>query len=265
MKNQPLLDKLEYNKYLTSYVKSLRKRANENYKVKLNEFSEFRDFSLTTIQSCGIFYIGSMSEMLLPNYIDNISQLGVISETNNKPIFTDRFVIPILTQEGLVENLVGYSKSADERYIYGTSLYYRRRDTLWGLEKIHLAYDMGYAILTEGITDAIRLRDLGFENTFAMCGTHSSSSIIPQLNRCRYGVLRVPDRDKPGLRAIKGWEFNRFITLFPSIAYKDIDEMCKNNAENKQTVKDAMEYCIQWLKKREHRGMKGDSERVTII
>lgn len=265
MSIQPLLDKGSYNKYLTEYVEELRKRANNQYGNQTEELSKLRDFSVDTIKKCKIFYIGSMSEMLLPSYIEDIANLGIISETNNKPIFNDRWVIPIHTINGLVENLVGYSPTADERYIYGTSSYYRRRDTLWGLENLHLAYELGYAILTEGITDAIRLRDLGFENTFAMCGTHSSSSIIPQLNRCRYGVLRIPDRDKPGVKAVKGWDFNRHITLFVGLAYKDIDEMCKNNTENKQTVKDAIEVCIDWLKQREHRGMRGDCEEITII
>ena len=47
------------------------------------------------MKNCGIFYIGEMAEMLLPEYIDKISEFGVISPTNNMPIFKGRWVIPI--------------------------------------------------------------------------------------------------------------------------------------------------------------------------
>ena len=45
---------------------------------------------------------------------------------------------------------------------------------MYGLENLHLAYELGYAVYVEGITDAIRLRSLGILNTFANCGTHAS-------------------------------------------------------------------------------------------
>lgn len=54
-----------------------------------------RKFSIDTVRNCGIFYIGEMAEMLLPDYIDKISEFGVISPTNNMPIFKGRWVIPI--------------------------------------------------------------------------------------------------------------------------------------------------------------------------
>ena len=141
--------------------------------------------------------------MIIPKYIEHLEDFGVISPTNKKPIFNNRWVIPIKNEKGLVQNLVGYTPDAHERYIYGTALYYRRRDTLYGLENLYLAYEMGYAILVEGITDAIRLKSLGYRNTFAMCGTHKSDYILRQLNRCRHGVIKIPDRDNAGLKASK--------------------------------------------------------------
>ena len=100
---------------------------------------------------------------------------------------------------------------------------------MWGLENLHEAYRRGYAILTEGITDAIAVRNLGdrYSVTFANCGTHGSSLIMRQLNRCRYGIIRLPDRDEAGQRAVKKWECNRYITLNTFVAYKDVDEMIK--------------------------------------
>ena len=99
------------------------------------------------------------------------------STLSTLPLSHLQFFIPILTQEGLVENLVGYSKSADERYIYGTSLYYRRRDTLWGLEKLHLAYDMGYAILTDSTNPS--WVNIGITNLSVKIGLLLVSEITP--------------------------------------------------------------------------------------
>lgn len=257
-----LADKLEYNKLLTEYVSVLQERTRED---KLKEFADLRKFSLDTVKKCGIFYIDDMTEMLLPNYLDKIGSLGVISETNYKPIFRQRWVIPIKTEEGLVENLVGYSPYADERYIYGTSKYYRRRETMYGLENLNLAYKMGYALITEGITDTIRLRDMGHPNSFAMCGTHRSDFIMKQLNRCRNGIIRIPDRDSAGLRALKGWTCNRSVTLMINIQYKDIDEMCRESIDNQQWVNEYLTDCINWIKQQEHNGQKCLSETVTVL
>lgn len=116
--NKEILKKTEYEQTLTAYVSELQERSNKD---KIKEFAEFRGFGLRTVEDAGIFYIGDMTEMLLPSYLDRIGTLGVISETNYKPIFRDRWVIPIKNENGLIQNLVGYSPSADERYIYGTS------------------------------------------------------------------------------------------------------------------------------------------------
>lgn len=51
---------------------------------------------------CGIFYVGEMAEMLNPKYLDEVNSFGVISPTNNMPIFKNRWIIPIKTSDGLV-------------------------------------------------------------------------------------------------------------------------------------------------------------------
>lgn len=257
-----VIEKNEYQKILTEYTEELRKRALPN---KLVEFAEMRNFPIETVKDCGIFFIGEMAEMLLPNYMDKVEQLGVISPTNNKPIFRERWVIPIKTEKGLVQNLVGYKRDADERYIYGKAKYYRRTDTLWGLENLWVAYDMGYAFLTEGITDAIRLRSLGYLNSFATCGTQQSDFILKQLNRCRYGVIEIPDRDIAGIRAAKGWKLNRTLTLKVALKYKDFDEMCSDSEENIEWAQQYLEDCVAWIKQTEHRGQICASEEVTMI
>lgn len=257
-----LLNKQEYEKTLTSYVEELISRTSDD---KIREFAELRKFSIDTVKNCGIFYIGEMAEMLLPSYLEVIGKLGIISETNYKPIFRQRWGIPIKNTEGLVQNLVGYSPYADERYIYGTSQYYRRRETMYGLENLSLAYKMGYALVTEGITDTVRLRDMGYPNSFAMCGTHRSDFILKQLNRCEHGVIKIPDRDSAGLRALKGWDCCRSITLMINLKYKDIDEMCRESLDNQQWVKEYIDDCINWILQDKHHGKHCLSETVTVL
>lgn len=259
---EELKEREEYSSLFTSYVEELRQRSN---KSRLNDFAVMRDFPLETVEECGIFYVGEMSEMLLPKYMDTVDEFGVISNTNKKPIFKNRYAIPILTEDGKVENLVGYSKEADERYLYGTARYYRRRDTYWGLENINLAYELGYAIITEGITDAIRIRSLGFKNAFARCGTHDSDEMLEMMNRCRYGVIEIPDRDLAGLKALKKWDYLRSVTMFIPVQYKDVDSCCYKNEENKELIKEALNQLINWLVTEEHRGKKFPKEEVTVF
>ena len=263
--------KNEYEADLTGYAEALIKRSNS---AKIDEFCRLRAFDRSTVEENGIFYIGEMTEMLLPAYFDKVGNLGVISETNKKPIFRNRWVMPIKNQEGKVQNFVGYSPYADERYIYGTSKYYRRRDTLYGLENLNLAYDMGYAFITEGITDTIRLRDMGYKNSFAMCGTHASEYIIRQLNRCRHGVILIPDRDDAGIGAHRNWKFNRSVTIFINFQYKDIDEMMSirnedgtksKNIENIEWFNEYADACVNWIKSDVHNGHQSMCEKITII
>lgn len=251
----------EYTEQLTAYTKALQTRAGSKM---LTEFSEMRDFSLDIIKKSDIFYVNEATEMLLPQYLNQVEAFGVISPTNKRPIFHNRWVMPIKDADGNIQNLVGYSNEADERYVYGTARYYRRRDTLYGLENLSLAYELGYAIVTEGITDTIRVRDLGFPNTFAMCGTHGSEFIMRQLNRCRYGVIKIPDRDQAGKGALRKWRTHRGVVLNTFIKYKDIDAMCKDSEDNKEIVKYYLDLLIEWIKMTEHHGHDCKDETVTM-
>ena len=257
-----LRSKVEYEQLLTDYTNELRRRAGDKM---LAEFCDLRKFSMDTVKEADIFYIGDAAEMLIPSFFGAIDTLGVISGTNNRPIFHNRWVIPIKTKDGLVQNLVGYSPDADERYIYGTSAYYRRRDTLYGLENLKLAYELGYAIVTEGITDTICLRDMGYKNTFAMCGTHSSDTIINTLNRCKYGVIRIPDRDDAGKRALKGWTFKKHITLNVYLKYKDIDAMCRDSLDNREWAHEYLKAAIEILTSSSHNGIGGQCLELTML
>ena len=256
-------DRIAYSKRLTAYVHTLKLNSNKD---KLKDFSEMRRIPMKELEESDIFFIGDMAEMIRPEFIDEIGQFGVISATNNKPIFHNRWVIPIKNQYGLVENLVGYSRDADERYVYGTANYYDRQNTLYGLENIELAYELGWAILVEGITDAMRVRSLGYKNTFAACGTMKSEHKMKVLDRCRYGIIRIPDRDSAGRKTKGHWTTSRYVTLNVPVTYKDVDEtvyeLYENDGEN--WVRAYIDSCVQWLKQKEHRGVKCPTIEATM-
>lgn len=243
--DEPLAEMNRYTDMLTAYTMQLRDRQREEYPDKIKELADIRKIPESEFIASDMFYIGKEAEMLIPDYFEFISDFGVISPTNKKPIFHDRWVLPIKDKDGRVLNLVGYNGNSDERYIYGTSRYYRRRQTPYGLENLGIAYDLGYALLTEGITDTLRVRSLGFKNCFANCGTHRSIATETYLNRCRYGVIDIPDRDAPGRKAHNRWEFNNRITVYIFIAYKDVDEMCKDN--NSDIVSECLNAAIDEL------------------
>ncbi len=254
-------DMNDYSDRLTDYVNQLRQRANPAMQY---HFAEMRHFDVETVKENDIFYIGDATEMLLPSYLGQVEDFGVISPTNKKPIFHNRYVMPIKDINGKVLNLVGYSKEADERYVYGTARYYRRRETMYGLENLKYAYELGFAYLTEGITDTIRVRSLGRRNCFANCGTHESAFIMNQLNRCEHGVIKIPDRDAAGKRAAKKWVCYRGIILNVHIAFKDIDEMCRESAENQEIVNEYLDACENWILMAKHHGKGCISQEITI-
>lgn len=261
MIDSALGDKIKYEVELTEYTSILRDRGDRG---KVEELSKLRRISMDVLENAEVFHIGDMAEMIVPKFANRLNDFGVISPTNNKPIFRDRWVIPIKNKNNMVQNLVGYSNTADERYIYGKSKYYLRRDTLYGLEKLNLAYELGWAIVTEGITDTLSVRCLGVDNSFAMCGTHKSDKILSMLNRLRYGVIFIPDRDEAGVFAKKYWKTLRSITLNVHFQYKDIDEMLRED-DNKELVMEYLNECVKYLVSREHMGQTCEAKEVTIL
>ena len=266
----------EYNQYLdgfTDYVEILRQRSD---KSKLQVLSEMRGISVKQLEEEGVFYIGNMAEMLVPDYLNQLQKFGVISNTNHKPIFHERWVFPIRTVDGRVINLVGYSKEANERYVYGTGAYYRRNEVMYGLENMELAYELGYAIYVEGITDAVSIRDLGYKNCFAACGTRASEIKMKMFNRCKHGIIRIHDRDSAGDLTRRHWKTNRYVTLNIPLIYKDADETLhprdingnidrEKSAENIEWFRGYIDSCIEWLLQKEHRGHQCATIEATMM
>lgn len=246
----------------TQYTKVLSSMCDKD---KLKEFAEIRKMPLKAVQEAGIFYVDNMAKMIIPDYIEQLNDFGVISENNNKPIFNERWVIPIKESRGMVQNLVGYTPYADERYIYGTAKFYDRLDTLWGLENIGIAYSAGYAIVLEGITDAMRVRSLGYPMAFATCGTGKRVNSFKILNRCRYGIIEIPDRDKAGDSNRKNWTPNRSVLINTPLNYKDSDETVRESEDGAEWLKQYIDMGIDWLLQREHLGLKCGRIEATMI
>ena len=259
---EELKKRREFRENLTEYVNTLRQRSDP---YMLEQLSELRKIDIKALEDAGIFYVSNMAQMMLPEYIDDLEAFGIISPNNNKPIYHDRWVIPIKDEDNLVQGLVGYSNTADERYVYATTQYYMRGDTLWGLERANKAYELGYAILTEGITDAIHIRSIGYVPVFASCGTRQSDINVRFLNRPRFGLIRIPDRDVAGKRTEKHWVVNRYCTLRTPMDYKDSDETLRENEENVEWFKQYLDGCIGWILEKEHKGQKCDTVTACMV
>lgn len=242
----------------TEYVDYIYKRSD---KSKLDELANLRRFSPSTLAEQRVFYVPkSAASLMVPKFNEDLRSFGVLSE-RNKPVFYDRWIFPILNTHGQVVNLVGYSPTARDRYLYGRSPYYDRRNTLYGLENLSLVSEVGYAIIVEGITDAIRLRDMGYPTTFAMCGTGNSTFIYGQINRrVESGVIVIPDRDEPGRKALKNWAFKNRFVIWADPQFKDIDEMCRQHPIGVKAVQDALNQVIA----RYAEGVLFRSDAVTV-
>lgn len=238
---------------LTLYAKTLYDRSD---KSKLKQLSDLRNIPLHILEDAGIFWVENQTELLLPGFVNQLKDFGVISPANNKPIFHHRWVFPIRNTDGKVINFVGYSNLVDERYVYGTGKYYNRSDVLYGLENYDEAIRLGYAIITEGITDTLAVRGLGYKNVFAWCGTMESKEKIKLLNRCRYGIIRIPDRDAPGEKTKNLWLFNRYFTLTTYFGFKDSAQMLEQGEEMQEYYKSCLDKSIEWILKKEHKGQK---------
>lgn len=237
----------EYVKIYNEYYTELKDLCKENSSM-LDKLSEERSISIDELKSSDIIFIDSGVKMLIPRFISKVRSLGVVSTTNNKPIFNERYVIPIKDWNGNIVNLVGYKKDADERYVYGTGEWYDRGNMIYGLENINEAYRMGWGILVEGISDTWALRQLGFNNTFGNCGTKFSDFKRNQLSRLRYGLIQIPDRDRAGIGLEKRTNIDKKVSLYVPIQYKDMAETIEKSDENYVSyIKDTIANISKWM------------------
>ena len=243
-------DRYNFRKKFTEYVNTLYKLSNKEMQ---EEFARIRQIPVDSIKENDIFWVGNSAELMIPEYIGLLEKFGLVSEANNKPIFNNRWVIPIKDKDNLVQALVGYSNVSDNKYVYSTTDYYLRGDSLYGEEQLEQTMKDGYAVLVEGITDAIHVRSLGFNNIYANCGSRKGTVNFLRLNRLKHGLIRICDRDKAGDGTKKRWITDRYIDLVTPPQFKDSDEVLKN-VEYKEIFREYLEECIRIIKDNEFKG-----------
>lgn len=96
---------------------------------------------------------------------------------------------------------------------------------VWGIFE---GYDNRDPFFTEGIFDAIRMREAGY-NAYALLSNQLSKAKLRFLNEHFKGEFTiVPDNDKGGLDMIEAWKaqiHNSDVSIVEITEYKDIDEM----------------------------------------
>lgn len=247
---------VRYRKALTDYVETLQNNAGDNM---LRELAEIRNFKLDTIKKAGIFYIDDPAEMIVPEYIDQIREFGVIA-MNNRPMFTQRYVIPIYDANGLVMSLVGYKYGVNEKYMYPNTKYFNRGDALYGLQDIDKCIEVGCTIVVEGLMDKIRVNELGFNNCIATCGADKSWERVltfSGLQRCIF----IPDRDRAGMLTKSHWKCDTMARLLLPCQFKDIDEFARQNNSTESFCKDLLSSSIEYITGSMSRG---SSEEIDI-
>lgn len=243
-------DRYNFRKKFTEYVNTLYKLSNKEMQ---EEFARIRQMPIDSIKENDIFWVGNSAELMIPEYIGLLEKFGLVSEANNKPIFSNRWVIPIKDKDNLVQALVGYSNVSENKYVYSTTDYYLRGDSLYGEEQLEKTMKDGYAVLVEGITDAIHIRSLGFDNIYANCGSRKGTVNFLRLNRLKYGLIRICDRDKAGDGTKNRWITDRYIDLVTPPQFKDSDEVLKN-VEYKEIFREYLEECIRIIKDNDLKG-----------
>ena len=245
-----VVDRYNFRKKFTEYVNTLYKLSNKEMQ---EEFAKIRQMTIDSIKENDIFWVGNSAELMIPEYIGLLEKFGLVSEANNKPIFSNRWVIPIKDKDNLVQALVGYSNVSENKYVYSTTDYYLRGDSLYGEEQLEKTMKDGYAVLVEGITDAIHIRSLGFDNIYANCGSRKGTVNFLRLNRLKYGLIRICDRDKAGDGTKNRWITDRYIDLVTPPQFKDSDEVLKN-VEYKEIFREYLEECIRIIKDNDLKG-----------
>ena len=233
-----------YRARLTEYVKELRDRSDDAW---LEDLAKLRKMPVEVFKDAGIFYIKDQVDMLLPEFIDEVRNFGVIA-VNGRPIYNERYVIPIYDMDGYVQGMVGYKYGVQDRYMYATCRYFNRGDAVYNRGCFAKCIHDGYAVIVEGIMDALRVKSFGIENVLATCGADKSWDrmlMFSSIKRCVF----IPDRDRAGHLTKSHWNSETQLRILLPKPFKDIDEFASQNDMSadycKETIENAIEYLLE--------------------
>lgn len=253
-------DIIKFRKRLTEYVEILHRNQDSR---RLDDFCIARHFNRDLVDKLGLIYIENMAELVVPEFLEELVDFGVISPNNRKPIYSDRYVIPIRDMSGLVMGLVGYSLSDKARYMYANTKYFERNDILYGMEKYEKCLEAGYIVVTEGITDCFRIKQLGYELCMSTAGAHRSLFMMQMLDMIPI-VLFIPDRDRAGDGTKEYWKTNNYGRLLIPFIYKDLDEYACSSERSANNLKEYVDMALNYMRESLDKGIAIVGEEMPI-
>lgn len=192
-------------------------KAADHYKEMMGEaqkakaYLRRRGIKSEVVESMGVGYATEDAFRTLDYLRDEGVDLEVIrgtgliqgKEGKEHDRFTGRIMFPIRSEVGDVVGFAGRILPGDEdhrKYINTpeTSLY-RKRETLFGVKKGKSAIQsQDVAIVVEGYTDVLQMRQAGIENVVATCGTGLTETQFEMLERKASVVKLLYDGDASG-------------------------------------------------------------------
>jgi len=178
------------------------------------DYLRSRDLSQETVEKFQLGYamdsFGGLKNFLLKNSInDKIFELTGLFGFNQRgsyDLFRHRLMFPIHDYTGRVVAFSGRVLDADQRggkYVNSpTTEIYTKGKELYGL--FATRYEMGrkgFALISEGNLDFLRLYECGFVNSVASLGTAFTDSQITLLRRYTSNFTFIYDGDKAGRKA----------------------------------------------------------------
>ncbi|HCB63968.1 MAG TPA: DNA primase [Fusobacteria bacterium] len=155
---------------------------------------------------------------------------------SGKDLFRNRVMFTIFDYSGKVIGFGGRSlDNTLPKYINSKdSIVFKKGKNLYGIsDKSHIR-EKDFAILVEGYTDVLALKERGIKNSLASLGTAFTSDQAKLLRKLTNNVIIMYDSDKAGElaaeRAIYILKSEGFNVKVCSLGYKDPDEFLKKES-----------------------------------
>jgi len=149
--------------------------------------------------------------------IDEIRKAGLIRTSDERDFFTQRLMIPIISETGKIYGFAGRSLQEDNgaKYINSPETdFFKKSSLLYGLDT-QAVRTRGHIIIVEGYFDVIAMHQQGYYNTVALMGTVISNRQIELIKRVTSQVVVACDGDDAGQRSA--------IKIVKQLIYNGID------------------------------------------